>query len=285
MADRTDGDLLAFFDSARPNARYWATIVLLCIASGVEFFDFYIVGFLVAVIGPLWHLTYGQSAIMLLSAGLGAIAGSLIGGALADVFGRKSLIVFGGIVCAASAGAISLVPDGAWLLFALLRFGVGAGLGGSAAPILALTAEYTPTRYRTVIPGLTIVLATVGTLLASLTATTLLTRLGWRGVAATGVVPAVAAILIILVVPESVRWLVTRGRITQARSTVARLLGCPIRGSAVADRPITLAKNRARQRALFSAQPLLAHCDHVVCNQHRKLWGLFVGTDGRRDAA
>jgi MFS transporter, putative metabolite:H+ symporter len=113
MADRTDGDLLAFFDSARPNARYWATIVLLCIASGVEFFDFYIVGFLVAVIGPLWHLTYGQSAIMLLSAGLGAIAGSLIGGALADVFGRKSLIVFGGIVCAASAGAISLVPDGA----------------------------------------------------------------------------------------------------------------------------------------------------------------------------
>src|SRR6516165_10401545 len=93
MADRTDGDLLAFFDSARPNARYWATIVLLCIASGVEFFDFYIVGFLVAVIGLLWHLTYGQSAIMLLSAGLGAIAGSLIWGALADVFGRKSLIV------------------------------------------------------------------------------------------------------------------------------------------------------------------------------------------------
>ena len=117
--------------------------------------------------------------------------------------------MFGGIVCAASAGAISLVPDGAWLLFALLRFGVGAGLGGSAAPILALTVEYTPTRYRTVIPGLTIVLATVGTLLASLTAATLLTRLGWRGVAAIGVVPAVAAILIILVAPESVRWLVT----------------------------------------------------------------------------
>jgi MFS transporter, putative metabolite:H+ symporter len=227
MADRTDGDLLAFFDAARPNARYWATIVLLSIASAVEFFDFYIVGFLVAVIGPLWHLTYGQSAIMLLSAGLGAIAGSLIWGALADVFGRKSLIVFGGLVCAASAGAISLVPDRAWLLFALLRFGVGAGLGGSAAPIVALTVEYTPTRYRTVISGLTIVFATVGTLLASLTAATLLTLLGWRGVAATGVVPAVVAILIILVAPESVRWLVARGRVTQARSTVARLLGCP----------------------------------------------------------
>jgi putative MFS transporter len=170
MADRTDGDLLAFFDSAQPNARYWATIVLLSIASAVEFFDFYIVGFLVAVIGPLWHLTYGQSALMLLSAGVGAIAGSLIWGALADLFGRKSLIVFGGIVCAASAGAISLVPDGAWLLFALLRFGVGAGLGGSAAPIVALTVEYTPTRYRTVISGLTIVFATVGTLLASLRA-------------------------------------------------------------------------------------------------------------------
>ena len=88
MADRTDGDLLAFFDAARPNARYWATIALLSIASAVEFFDFYIVGFLAAVIGPLWHLTYGQSAVMLLSAGLGAVVGSLIWGVLADVFGR-----------------------------------------------------------------------------------------------------------------------------------------------------------------------------------------------------
>jgi len=227
MADRTDGDLLARFDAARPTPRYWATIALLSMTSAVEFFDFYIVGFLIAVIGPLWHLTYGQSAVMLLSAGVGAIAGSLLWGALADVFGRKRLIVIGGFVCAASAGAISLIPDGAWLLFALLRFGVGAGLGGSAAPILALTVEYTPTRYRTLISGLTIVFATVGTFLASLTAATLISRLGWRGVAAIGVVPAVLAILIILVAPESVRWLVAKGRATQARATVARLLGCP----------------------------------------------------------
>jgi MFS transporter, putative metabolite:H+ symporter len=227
MANRTDGDLLAFFDAARPNARYWATIGLLSIASAVEFFDFYIVGFLVAVIGPLWHLTYGQSAVMLLSAGLGAIVGSLIWGVLADVFGRKSLIVIGGFVCAVSAGAIALVPDGAWLSFALLRFGVGVGLGGSAAPIMALTVEYTPTRYRTVVSGLTIVFATVGTFLASLTAATLITLLGWRGVAAIGVVPAVLAILIMLVAPESVRWLLAKGRVPQARATVARLLGCP----------------------------------------------------------
>jgi MFS transporter, putative metabolite:H+ symporter len=227
MADRTAGDLIAFFDAARPNARYWATIMLLSIASAVEFFDFYIVGFLVAVIGPLWHLTYGQSAVILLSAGLGAIVGSLIWGVLADVFGRKSLIVIGGLVCAVSAGAIALVPDRAWLLFALLRFGVGVGLGGSAAPIMALIVEYTPTRYRTVISGLTVVFATVGTFLASLTAATLITLLGWRGVAAIGVVPAVLAILIMLVAPESVRWLLAKGRVTQARSTVARLLGCP----------------------------------------------------------
>jgi hypothetical protein len=49
MAHRTDSDLLAFFDAARPNARYWATIALLSIA----------------------------------------IAGSLLWGMLADVFGGK----------------------------------------------------------------------------------------------------------------------------------------------------------------------------------------------------
>ena len=88
-------DLLAAFDDAPLGGQYWTCFALISVGLALEYFDFYIVGFLVAVLGPQWHLTYGQSSLMLLSAGVGAIVGALCWGAFADVWGRKRLVVWG----------------------------------------------------------------------------------------------------------------------------------------------------------------------------------------------
>jgi putative MFS transporter len=237
-------DLLAMFDEAPLNARYWGTVALTSVASALDFFDFYIVGFLVAVLAPQWHLTYGESSVMLLSAGVGAIIGALAWGALSDAWGRKLMFISGTLLCAVAAAAISIVPDGAWLLFAVLRFFVGFGLAATQAPLVALLVEYTPTRYRTVITSLTVVFATVGTLLASLTGATLLAALGWRGVALLGIVPAAVGILALFVVPESVRWLVAKGRFADAQALTAKLLDRPL-----ASVPLPTAKPVAAPRA------------------------------------
>jgi MFS transporter, putative metabolite:H+ symporter len=85
-----------------------------------EFFDLYIVGFLVAVLGPQWHLTYGQSAIILLSAGVGSMVGAFLCGHLSDAWGRKPMIAIGTLFCAAGSGFIALIPDGGWVAFAFL---------------------------------------------------------------------------------------------------------------------------------------------------------------------
>ena len=228
MTDRTSEDLLALVDKAPLNAHYWAVMGVLSLGSALDFFDFYMVGFIVAVLAPQWHLTYGQSSIMLLSAGLGAIVGALVWGAFSDAWGRKSLIVTGTFLCAVSASAIGLVPDGAWALFALLRFFVGFGLAGAAAPMTALSVEYTPTRYRTIITSLIVVFATVGTLLAAATSATLLSLVGWRGVALIGIAPAVISVLGIFILPESVRWYVAKGRFRQAQAMTAKLLKVPL---------------------------------------------------------
>jgi putative MFS transporter len=102
MADR-GADLVALYDRAPLNARYWVTIALGITSSVFDYFDYYIVGFLVAVLAPQWHLTFGQTSLMLLSAGVGAILGSLVFGALADRFGRKVLLVAGVSLCALSS--------------------------------------------------------------------------------------------------------------------------------------------------------------------------------------
>src|SRR4030095_3453405 len=203
--------LVALYDKAPLNARYWISMVLAVMTSIFDFFDFFIVGFLVAVLAPQWQLTFGQTSVMLLSAGVGAIVGALAWGALSDRWGRKTLTVAGVVLCALGAGSISIIPDGAWILFACLRFFVGFGVGAVAAVALPLIVEYTPTRHRTILTSVTVITVSLGILAASLTAATLLQLIGWRGLAALGFLPLAPAILISVIMAGSVGWLGSSG--------------------------------------------------------------------------
>jgi MFS transporter, putative metabolite:H+ symporter len=228
MPGQSSDELLALFDGAPLNRRYWVAFALLSALFVLEFFDFLVVGYLLAQLGPQWHLTYGQSALILYSGGVGSILGALVFGGLADAWGRKAQMIIGTFICAISAGLIGVVPDGAWEIFAVLRFFVGVGLTAGVTPSLTILVELTPTRHRTLLTSFYIVFASAGGLLASTTSAALMAALGWRGVAMLGVAPAFVGVLIWLYVPESVRWLTAKGRFTQARAAVAEHLGRPL---------------------------------------------------------
>jgi MFS transporter, putative metabolite:H+ symporter len=228
MPGQTSDDLLALFDSAPLNRRYWVSFILLAALFVLEFFDFLIVGYLLAVLAPQWHLTYGQSAVILYSGGVGAILGALVFGGLSDAWGRKITMVIGTLICAASSGLMGIVPSGAWEVFAVLRFFIGVGLTAGVTPSLAIQVELTPTRHRTVLTSFYLVFASAGGFLASAVSAALLEPIGWRGVAMLGVAPAVVGVLIWFYVPESVRWLAAKGRFTEARDEVAKHLGVPL---------------------------------------------------------
>jgi putative MFS transporter len=218
-------DLLSMYADSRPTPNYIRAYVLFCAGYVLDFFDFFLVGFLLAVMGPTWHLTYGQSSLILLSAGAGAIFGSLFSGALADAFGRKRMLIVSMTLCALGAGAVAFLPDRAWALFAVLRFFVGVGLSGSATTTTVMLVELTPLRYRTRLTGFPLTAASVGSLIASMSAATLIHALGWRGVAAFGFVPIVLMVLVVVFVPESPLWLVSKGRHDQARAAIRKLTG------------------------------------------------------------
>jgi len=256
MAGQSSDDLLAMFDSAPLNRRYWTTFAIMSGVFLLDFFDFFLIAFVMSQIGPEWHLTYGQGALILYGAGLGAIAGSLIWGALGDRFGRKMQTVTGTLICGISAGCIGLLPTGAWIALALLRFCVGFGLAAGVTPALTIVVEQTPTRWRTGMTSFYIVFASAGTLLASSVSAVLLQAFGWRGVAMTGFVAVIVALLVWAFVPESVRWLTARGRFAEARDEVANHLG--LRREQVplpTIRPVT--PPRASLTELYTVNPAL----------------------------
>ena len=228
MAEQTSEALLAMFDAAPLNARYWTSFAIMAGVFLLDFFDFFLIAFVMSVIGPEWKLTYGQGALILYGAGVGAIIGSLIWGGLGDLLGRKMQCVTGTLICGIAAGSIGLLPTGAWIALAVLRFFVGFGLAAGVTPALTIVVEQTPTRWRTGMTSFFVVFATAGTLLASFTAAILLHAFGWRGVAMTGFIAIGIAILVWAFVPESVRWLTAKGRFAEARDEVAQLLGKPL---------------------------------------------------------
>lgn len=234
MPESGNPDLIARIDAAALTPRYWVVFGLIVTQLVCELFDFFVVAFLVSAVAPSWGLTFGQSTIMLLSAGVGAIVGAIGFGWLADRIGRKPVVVIGAFICGLCAGAIAFVPDGGWIAFAALRFMVGVGYGGAGAGQFALVTEYTPAARRTLITSSMAIPAGIGLLAASTIVTTLFPVLGWRGVAALGFVPILFTIPLTLIIPESAKWLISKGEPERARRAAA-----PMMGVAAADLPLT----------------------------------------------
>jgi putative MFS transporter len=215
-------------DQAPLTSRYWNMTLAILLSQMLEFFDFFVIGFVVALIAKPWHLTFGQSSLILLSSGVGAIVGSVLWGWLADKYGRRPMLIAAVLVFAIGTGAAALTPVGAWGLLAALRGIVGIGVGGGNVAGPPLVIEFTPVKYRTLLGGLaTVTFIPLGTLLTSLVAATLSDAIGFRGLLALGLVPALLAIWAAFAVPESPRWLADQGRGEEARAAVSRIFRIP----------------------------------------------------------
>lgn len=228
MADQTPEDFLSVFDNAPLNRRYWVIFALMAAVFVFDFFDFVVVGYLLAAVAPEWHLTYGQSGMILYSGGISAIVGAVLFGALADAWGRKQQVVIGTLICALSSGLIAFVPSGSWLLFAILRFFVGVGLSAAVTPSITMVVELTPTRYRTMATSFYLVFFSAGGFIAPIASAAMMGPFGWRGVALLGFVPLIIGILVWIYTPELVRWLTAKGRFVEAQAEVARHLNLPL---------------------------------------------------------
>src|SRR6201987_4364311 len=181
MLGQTSDDLLWLFVAPPLNRRYWVAFPLLSALFVLEFFDFLVVGYLLAVLAPQWHLTYGQSAVILYSGGGGALLGAVVFGGLSDTWGRKITMIIGTLICAVSSGLMGIVPAGAWEVFAVLRFFIGVGLTAGVTPSLAIQVELTPTRHRTLLTSFYLVFASAGGFLGPSASASLPEPLRWCG--------------------------------------------------------------------------------------------------------
>jgi putative MFS transporter len=187
----------------------------------LEFFDYFLIGIVLAfIVGP-WKLTFGIGATVLLSSGIGAIIGAYFWGWLADKIGRRKVFMATVLMFSIATGALALTPERGWIYLSFFRFFVGFGVGGLYVVDLPLVQEFVPSRMRGKIGGIVTAAIPIGTGLGAVLGAYLGPVFGWRGMFAVGLLPALLTLVVRAWVPESPRWLIRMGRHEEARISLA----------------------------------------------------------------
>jgi putative MFS transporter len=221
----TFSDLFAKLESSQLTANHYKLITAAVLGDMLEFFDYYIIGFVLAFIVVPWKLSFAATATVLLSAGVGSLIGSFFFGHLADRIGRMPVLYLTTAAFTIPSGIMFFTPEGNWIFLSLFRFLVGFGVGGLYSVDLPLVQEFMPSRYRGVIGGIVTALIPAGTLLGSLSAAYLTPVIGWRGLFLIGLAPASLSLLFRFWMRESPRWLIRQGKYERAVKSINWITG------------------------------------------------------------
>lgn len=180
-----------------------------------------LIAFILPVLAKEWQLAPGQMGLIGSIGLIGMALGAVISGTVADHIGRKKVFTITVLLYSIATGLCALAWDYTSLL--IFRFLVGFGLGGELPVAATLVSEYAPARVR----GRFIVLLesfwALGWIVAACIAYVLIPVYGWRIAFIIGAVPALYTFLIRIHMPESVRYLLSKGRVEEARQIVVKL--------------------------------------------------------------
>ncbi|GJE27971.1 MFS transporter [Methylobacterium organophilum] len=157
-------------------------------------FDLLILGFMLKVIAADLGLSQSEGASLVTATLVGSVMGGLLFGMLSDRIGRVKVLTWTIILFAVFTGLCALA-QGYWDLLAY-RTIAGLGLGGEFGIGMALVAETWPASKRARASSYVGLGWQFGVLSAALVTPLLLPHIGWRGMFAIGVLPAVIAYFI-----------------------------------------------------------------------------------------
>lgn len=196
-------------------------------SSGGPFLDGYIlsiIGIALVQINEAWHMSDLWNGLIGASALIGVFLGGLIFGNVTDRIGRKLMytIDLGAIIFLSIA---QFWVSSGWQLF-VLRLLIGVAVGADYPIATALVAEFAPKNWRARLLGGLNAMWFVGATVAAFVGYWLLQfHDGWRWMLVSAALPAALIVIARTTIPESPRWLLSKGRREEAISVLRQTLG------------------------------------------------------------
>jgi putative MFS transporter len=244
--------------------------LIICTAWFFDAFDSIAIAVVLPPLIGLWHLTPPDIGSLIGVGFAGQLVGAVAFGWIAEYWGRRrsmlaTLMIFslGALACAAAR-----TYDELWWL----RFVQGIGLGGEIPLMAAYVNEFAKAKGRGRFSLSIQVLFSVGLMVVALVGAYVVPRWGWQWMFIIGALPAFIAIPMRAVLPESPRWLASRGRYDEADRALARIEDVATReGMTVPALPADLpqvAEARPRIAELFQG---------IYLRRTISMWLLWIG--------
>ena len=218
-------------------------------------FDTAVIAGTTAQLQEIFRLSDANLGLTVASALVGTILGSLLGGIPGDRYGRRDSLRLMAVLYVASALGCAVAWD--WYSLLFFRLIGGLGIGGSSVLGPMYIAEIAPTKWRGRLVGLFQFNVVAGILIAYLSNYLVgLADFGpaeWRWKLGVSALPAAMFFLMLFGIPRSPRWLVSKGRVDEARQVLRLTEG----NGAEAELQSIVAS--AKQDDLSRGQPLFSH--------------------------
>ena len=197
------------------------TRVIVGTATFFDAFDALAIAFILPAIIPLWQMKPADIGWLISMGYVGQLFGALAGGWLAERFGRRPVI----ITSILWFGVMSIACASAWSYDSLLvmRTLQGLGLGAEVPVAAAYISELAKARGRGRFVLMFELVFPVGILMAALLGRWIVPNLGWQYMFYIGGLPALLALFMMRLIPESPRWLASRGRLDAAKTTLVEI--------------------------------------------------------------
>ncbi|HET9459480.1 MAG TPA: MFS transporter [Sphingomicrobium sp.] len=221
---------------------HWVLMTVLVVALIIDIMKPASLGFTI----PGMISEYGQSkaavSLVPFAALSGTVVGSLVWGAIADVYGRKASILLSAVMFVGTS-ICGAMPSLYWNIG--MCFMMGAAAGGMLPVTYALLAEMMPSKHRGWALVLVGGLGSVGGYFAASASSALLQPVfGWRVLWLLNLPTGLSLVLLGALIPESAKFLLARGRREEAQRVMQRF------GS-------TARKARSAERAAMAGGPAI----------------------------
>lgn len=182
-----------------------------------------LVAFILPVVTKLWGLTTQQTGVVGASALIGYLFGAFFAGALGDLIGRRTVMMYALAIYSVATMIAAFAPS--WQVLFWWRVVASVGTGAEAAIIAPFLSEFVQKKYRGRFIGSLAGFFSYGFVFAALLGYFVIPAWsdGWRIVQVVSALPIVMLLWWRRSLPESPRWLVERGRSVEARAEVERI--------------------------------------------------------------
>ena len=225
MQSNSTVDVRTFINGRSMSGYQWLVLGLCFLIVAADGMDVAIIGFIAPPILQEWSIGRAAFGIVMSAAPVGLVIGALFAGPASDRIGRKKVLVASVLAFGVFTLLASLARDTTEL--ALLRLLTGIGLGAAMPNTTTLLSEYVPERSRSLMVTLMFTGFNLGSALVGFVAAWLIPLQGWRSVlAAGGGLPLILVPVLLLLLPESARFLAARGTAAERiGATLGRVCG------------------------------------------------------------